>query len=108
MNRNFAGDVIGSPFDGALLERTDGALRDEGEDRQQEHAREDPVDVEGVPGVVDELAESRRGPEQFADDGTDDGQPKTDVEAGENPRERGRDDDLEGQAPVVGAEDPGD
>src|SRR5256712_12111307 len=76
LNRNFAADAIRSPFDEPLFERANEALRDQGEDRQQEHAREDPVDVEGVPGVVDELAESRRGPEQFADDGAADGHPK--------------------------------
>src|SRR5712691_6742874 len=105
LNRNFAADATGSPLDEPVFERADEPLRDEGEDRQQEHAREHPVDVEGVPRVVDELAKARGGPEQFPDHGADDGEPEADVEAGEDPGEGGRDDDLGRQAAVVGAED---
>src|SRR6267143_2853745 len=106
LNWYFAADSTGSPFDEPVFERSDQALRDQRQDRQDEHAGEHAVDVEGVPGVIDELAEAGGGPEEFPDGGADDGQPETDVEAGQNPRHRGRDDDLGRQAPVVGAEDP--
>src|SRR3979411_562265 len=69
LNRYFAADSTGSPFDEPVFERADQSFRDEGEHGQQEHAGEHPVDVEGVPRVVDELAEPCRCPEQFADDG---------------------------------------
>src|SRR3981081_4510006 len=105
LDRNFAADAIGSPLDEPLFERTDETFRDECEDRQQEHAGEHTVEVEGGHRVVDQLAETRGGPEQLADDGADDGEAEADVEAGENPGERGRDDDLQGEAPVVGTED---
>src|SRR6266516_4513209 len=107
LNWYFAADAMRSPLDEPLFERADEALSNEGENRQQEHAGEHAVDVEGVPRVVDQLAEAGGGPEQLPDYGADDGQPEADVEAGENPRKRGRDDDLERQAPVVGAEDAG-
>src|SRR5437016_13219987 len=77
LNRYFAADSTGSPFDESVFERADQPLRDQREHRQQEHAREHPIDVEGVARVVDELAESRRCPEEFADDGADDGQAET-------------------------------
>src|SRR2546425_12566193 len=82
LNRNFAADATGSPLDEPVFERADEPLRDEGEDRQQEHAREHPVDVEGVPRVVNELAEAGRGPEQFSDHRADDGQAEADGAAG--------------------------
>src|SRR5258708_30021777 len=65
LNRNFAADATGSPLDEPVFERADEPLRNEGEGRQQEHAREHPVDVEGVPRVGDDLAEAGRGPERF-------------------------------------------
>src|SRR5260370_38184515 len=105
LNRYFAADAIGSPLDEPVFERADEPLRNEGEDGQQEHAREHSVDVEGMACAIDELAEARRRPEQFPDHGADYGQAKADVEAGENPGECGRDDDLGRQAAVVGAED---
>src|SRR5207237_5680211 len=64
LNRYFAADSTGSPFDKPVFERADQSLRDQREDRQQEHAREHPVDVEGVPRVVDELAEACRSSEE--------------------------------------------
>src|SRR6202521_730314 len=54
LNRYFAADSTGSPLDEPVFERADQALRNQGKNGQQEHAREHPVDVEGVPGVVDE------------------------------------------------------
>src|SRR3981081_576245 len=53
LNRYFSADATGSPFDEPVFERTDQPLRDERENGEQEHACEDAVDVEGVPGVVD-------------------------------------------------------
>src|SRR5947207_15456692 len=76
LNRYFAADSTGSPFDKPVFERADQSLRDQREDRQQEHAREHPVDVEGVPGVVDELAEACRGSEELPDHGATMAQPK--------------------------------
>src|SRR5438094_8016525 len=107
LNWYFAADAMRSPLDEPLFERADEALGDEGEHRQQEHAGEHAIDVEGVAGVVDQLAEAGRGPEQLPDHGADDGQAEADVEACENPGEGGGDDDLERQAPVVGTEDAG-
>src|SRR5256712_13808707 len=69
LNRNFAAEAIRSPSDDPLFARADEALRDEGQDCQQEHAREDPGDVEGAPGVVEERAASPSRREPFADDG---------------------------------------
>src|SRR5438046_10665265 len=83
LNRYFAADSTGSPFDEPVFERADQPLRDQREHRQQEHAREHPVDVEGVARVVDELAEACRCPEELADDSADDGQAETDGEAGQ-------------------------
>src|SRR5713101_4122605 len=73
LNRNFAADAIGSPLDEPVFERADEPLGNEREDGQQEHAREHPVDIEGVACAVDELAEARRRPEQFPDHRADDG-----------------------------------
>src|SRR6202521_4696777 len=106
LNRYFAADTTGSPFDEPVFERADKPLRDEREDGQHEHAREHPIDVEGVTCVVDELAEARRSAEQFPDHSADDGQAEADVEARENPGKGRRDDDLGRQAAVVGTEDP--
>src|SRR6266849_4128263 len=107
LNRNFAADAIGSPLDEPVFERADEPFRNEREDGQQEHAREHPVDIEGVACAVDELAEARRRPEQFTDHRADDGQTEADVEAGENPGECGGDDDFGRQAAVAGAENAG-
>src|SRR3984893_3207461 len=106
LNRYFAADSTGSPFDEPVFESADQALRDQREDRQDEHAGEHAVDVEGVPRVVDELAETSGGPEQFPDHGADDRQPEADVEAGQNPRHRRRDDDLGRQTAIVRPENP--
>src|ERR1700737_1821858 len=100
LNRNFAADATGSPLDEPVFERADKALRNQGKNGQQEHAREHPVDVEGVPGVVDELAEARGGPEEFADHRADDRQAETDVEAGENPGKGGGEEDSGRQRAV--------
>src|ERR1700737_3625274 len=107
LNGYFAADATGSPLYEPVFERTDEPLRDEREDCQQEHAGEHPVDVERVPRVVDQLAEACGGPEQFPDHRADDGQAEADVEAGKNPGEGGRDDDLGRKTAVVGAEDGG-
>src|ERR1700694_500940 len=85
LNRYFAADSTGSPLDEPVFERADQPLGDQREDRQDEHSREHSIDVEGVPGVVDELAEARGGPEQLPDHGANDGQAEADVEACENP-----------------------
>src|ERR1700716_4318374 len=45
LNRYFAADTTGSPFDEPVFERADQSLRNEGEDGKQEHAGEHPVDV---------------------------------------------------------------
>src|SRR5438876_11437662 len=63
LNWYFAADSTGSPFDEPVFEGSDQALRDQGKDGQHEHAGENAVDVEGVPGVVDKLAEAGGGPE---------------------------------------------
>src|SRR5205823_8466407 len=105
LNRYFAADSTRSPFDEPVFERADQPLRDQRKDRQQEHAREHPVDVEGVPRVVDELAEACRGPEELPDDSADDGQAETDMETRQNPGQCRRDDDFGRQAAVVRAQD---
>src|ERR1700682_4409758 len=86
LNRYFAADSTGSPFDKTVFEGADQGLGDQREDRQDEHAGKDTIDVEGVPGVVDELAETGGGPEQFPDHGADNRQPEAEVEAGPYPR----------------------
>src|ERR1700682_5245359 len=106
LNRYFAADSTGSPLDEPVFERADKSFRNEREDRQDEHAGEHPVHVEGVPGVVDELAETGGGPKQFSDHGADNRQPEADVEAGQNPRHRRRDDDLRRQTAIVSPENP--
>src|ERR1700730_4074962 len=106
LNRYFAADTTGSPLDEPVFERSDESLGDKREDSQHEHPCEHAIDIEGVTGVVDELAEARCGAEQFPDDGADDGEAEADVEAGENPGEGRRNDDLGRQAAVLGAEDP--
>src|SRR5260370_1093958 len=105
LNWYFAANSTGSPLDEPFFDGADHPLRDEREDCEQEHAGKHAVDVEGVPGVVDELAEAARRSEEFADDGADDRQPETDMQAGQNPRERRRDDDLGRQPSIVSAED---
>src|SRR5437879_11294038 len=79
LNRYFAADSTGSPFDEPVFERADQPLRNKGEDSQHEHAREHAIDVEGVTCVVDELAEARGGAEQFSDHGADNGEAEADV-----------------------------
>src|SRR5713101_8362749 len=74
LNRYFAADATGSPFDEPVFERSDEPLRDEREDSQHEHACEHSIDIEGVTCVVDELAEARCGAEQFPDHRADDGE----------------------------------
>src|SRR4030081_396136 len=85
LNWYFAADSTGSPFDEPVFERADQPFRDQREDRQDEHARKHAVDVEGVPRVVDQLPETRRGAEQLPDHGANNRQSKTDVEAGQDP-----------------------
>src|ERR1700682_6086706 len=51
LNRYFAADSTGSPFDETVFEGADQGLRDQREDRQDEHAGKDTIDVEGGPGV---------------------------------------------------------
>src|ERR1700716_943764 len=85
LNWYFAADSIGSPFDEPVFQRADQSFGDEREDRQHEHAGKHAVHIEGVPRVVDELAETGRRPEQLSDHGADNRQSKTDVEAGQNP-----------------------
>src|SRR2546425_13218013 len=104
LNRYFAADSTVPPLDEPFFDGADHPLRDEREDCEQEHPGEHPVDVESVPGVVDELAEAAGRPEQFANDCPDDRQPETDVKARQDPGQRGGDDDLGRQAAVVGAE----
>src|SRR2546421_8330452 len=105
LNWYFAADSTGSPFDEPVFERADESLRDQGEYCQDEHAREHTVDVEGVPGVVDELAEACGGSKELADHGADDGQPKADVAAAGNPGPGRRAADLRRQPAVVRAID---
>src|SRR6202521_3703920 len=71
LNWYFAADSTGSPFDNTVFEGADQGFRDQREDRQDEHAGEHPVDVEGVPGVIDELAKTGGGSKQFPDHGAD-------------------------------------
>src|SRR5437879_9493094 len=54
LNWYFAADSTGSPFDEPVFEGSDQALRDQRQNRQDEHSGEHAIDVEGVPGVVDE------------------------------------------------------
>src|SRR5438128_12697023 len=72
LNRYFATDSTGSPFDDPVFECAEQTLGDQREHRQHEHAREDAVDVEGVSGVVDELPEARRGRHKLPHHGADD------------------------------------
>src|ERR1700681_1490479 len=81
----FAADSTGSPLDESVFERADQPLGDQREDRQDKHPREHSIDIEGVPGVVDELAEASGGPEQLPDHGADACEAEADVQARKNP-----------------------
>src|SRR5436309_13780451 len=71
LNRYFATDSTGSPFDEPVFECADQTLGDQREHRQHEHAHEYSVDVEGVSRVVDQLANARLGREEVPYHGAD-------------------------------------
>ena len=56
---------------------------------------------------ADQQAEALVGAEELADDRADEGEAEADVQAGEDPGERRRQDDLTGDLPARGAEDAG-
>src|SRR5436853_1307298 len=101
LNRNFAAELPGSPLDEPVLDRRENAFRHQGHDGEQEHAGKDPVDVEGVLSVVDQLPNPGGRSEELADDGADNGQAEADMQARQNPGERRREDDRGRQPAVV-------
>src|SRR6478609_2181782 len=92
--------VLGrTPAQQVVLQDGDEGFGDEGDDRDQHHPGQDTVHVEVVLRRADEQPESLVGPEQLADDRADEGEAETDVQAGQDPRERGRQHHFAGHPP---------
>src|SRR2546423_2038076 len=70
-----------------------GGQRDDGDD---EHGGVHAVGVERAARLVDEQPETVLGADELADDGADEREPEGDVQAGDDPRHRGRHDHLPG------------
>src|SRR2546423_14326272 len=104
LNGHF-GDRVGTPGDEEVLEPRHEPLRDDRDDGEDEHRREDPVRVEGALGRGGHQPDALPRAEVLADDRADQGEAEARVEAREDPRERGRQDDVALELALAGPED---
>src|SRR5947207_9973931 len=94
-----ATELARAPAQQRPLQPGDEVFGDQGDGAHDHHCRPDAVGVERVLRVTNQVPQPALRPDELADDRTDECEAEADVQARQNPGERGRENNVTGHLP---------